>query len=507
MLSHSDREFHRKLDEDAARRASLHQEQLAKAAAEHQRVMEEAERELARIKLEEETDQLRKKIAQEKELQRLKEQKMKEEVEARKRQHEAKLREEQIAREAAENQRRQQEAAEKAKAEREREEAARRKREEEERKAREAAAAPPPAPAQKTQPTPVANAQTATPAASAASTTPAVPAATAQPASSQPSADILEVHKKYLTLHGAMKQFRKQFQDAHKDKSDPLKPFVGDIRRNMNKRMGQITVDVNDSRNAINMIRAECFQRAIDAGGPMMDIRPFLVSHQITNDVDAQYPQLLLYAWICFEKALISQWFNEAPKEDGRIIGQLSLIAASLYLDTNFMCNGAVPLTDTLLAKLHRICPVLFGIRGDLRANRAGLGLDRIHPNEADMNRYSQLMTGVGAGYAALTHKKFTKKPPAVPISEHWRAIVLICNTPTEALYPAHFLVLQGLLRDNVRKFLTTYGVAGQAVLRRATVNLPNRLPAEDRPGLATAANLVRVLPDVWRKKENINIM
>lgn len=513
MLSHSDREFHKKLDEDSARRASIHQEQLARAAAEHQRVMEEAERELARIKLEEETDQLRKKVAQEKELQRLKEEKMKEEAEARKRQLEAQLREEQIAREAAENQRRQQEAAEKARAEREREEAARRRKEEEERKAREAAAAPPPAPVQQTQPAPTATPQAAPVVNASTPAAPAAPATAAQPASSQPPADILEVHRKYLTLHGAMKQFRKQFQDAHKDKSDPLKPFIGDIRRNMNKRMGQITIDLQDSRNAINMIRAECFQKAIDAGGPTIDLRPFLVSHQITNDADAQYPQLLLYAWICFEKSLIRQWYNEASKEDGRIISQLSLIAASLYLDTKFMCKAEVPMTDTLLAKLHRICPILFGIRGDLGANRAGLGLDKIHPNEADMNRYSQLMTGVGAGYAALTHKKFPKKAPAIPISEYWRTVVLMCNTPAEALYPAHFLVLQGLLRDNIRKFIVTYGVAAQAVLRRATVDLPNRVPAakpgtpEARPGLAAAASLVKVLPDVWRKKENINIL
>ena len=511
MLTNSDREFHKKLDDDAARRASIHQEQLAKAAAEHKRVMEEAERELARIRLEEETDQLRKKMAQEKELQRLKEQKMKEEAAAQQRQLEAKLREEQIAREAAENQKRQQEAVARARAEKEREEAARKKREEDERKAREAAAAPPPPPpAQQSQPAPSVAASSVAPAAT--STVAAVPPPSTQTASSQPSADIIQVHNKYLALHGTMKQFRKSMQEWAKDKSNPLKPVVGDIRRNMNKRMGQITIDVNDSRNAITSIRAECFQKAIDAGGPMVDIRPFLVSHQVENEGAAQYPQLLLYAWICFEKALVKQWYNEASKEDGRIIGQLSLIAASLYLDVNFMCNGTISMIDTLLAKLHRICPILFGIRGDLRANRAGLGLDKIHPNESDMNRYSQLMTGIGAGYAAITHKKFGKKAPAIPISEYWRTVVLICNTPAEALYPGHFLVLQGLLRDNVRKFIMTYGVAAMAVLRRATIDLPNRIPhaqpntPEARPGLAAAASLVKVLPDVWQKKDNINI-
>ncbi|KAK3203644.1 hypothetical protein GRF29_106g209626 [Pseudopithomyces chartarum] len=510
LLSNSDREFCKKLDEDAVRRASIHQEQLAKAAAEHKRIMEVSEREMEILRLREEAEQIRKNNEQQEELQRLKEENMKREVEAQKRQLEAKLREEQISREAAEAQKKQQEAAARARAEKEREEAARKKKEEDERRAQEAAAASQQPSLPQPQPVQPAAASSVTPAA-APTVAVAAPLPT-QNASTQPSADKIQVHNKYLALHGTMKKFRKNMQEWARNKDNPLKPVVGDIRRNMNKRMGQITIDVNDSRNAINSIRAECFQKAIDAGGPIIDIRPYLVSHQIDSEENAQYPQLLLYSWICFEKALISQWYNEASKEDGRIIGQLSLIAASLYLDANFMCKGGVPMTDTLLAKLHRICPMLFGIRGDLGANRAGLGLDRIHPNEADMNRYSQLMTGVGAGYAAITHKKFGKKPPAIPISEYWRTVVLICNTPADALYPGHFLVLQGLLRDNVRKFIMTYGVAAMAVLRRATIDLPNRVPAvqpntpEARPGLAAAASLVKVLPDVWQKKDNIDI-
>jgi nucleoporin GLE1 len=465
--------------------------------------LEDAMREMERIRLEEETERLRKTAAQERELQRLKEQKMREEAEVRQQQLEAKLREEQAARDAAEKQRRIQESAERARAQKAQDEAARRKKEEDERRAREAAAAPPPPVAK---PQPVQALQT--PSAPAA----AAPISTAPSTLSASSAEIIQVHKKYIALHGSMKQFRSQFLAAHKEKTDPLKEAVGDVRRSLRKRMGQVTVELEDSRNTIKLIRAECFDKAINAGGPTIDIRPYLVSHQITNDADAQYPQLLLYAWIIFEKELIKQWYTEASKEDGRIIAQLSLIAASLYLDTRYMCKGTILMIDTLLAKLHRICPMLFGIRGDARTDRAGLGLDKIHPNESDMNRYSQLMTAVGAGYAAITHKKFAQKPPAIPISEYWRAVVSICNTPAESLYPGHFLTLQGLLRDNARKFLITYGVAAKAVLRRATFDLPNRVPEpragvkEDRPGLHAAASLVKVLPDVWLKNDKINI-
>ena len=117
LLSNSDREFCKKLDEDAVRRASIHQEQLAKAAAEHKRIMDMSEVEMEILRLREEAERIRKNNEQQEELQRLKEENMKREVEAQKRQLEAKLREEQIAHEAAEAQKKQQEAAARDRAE------------------------------------------------------------------------------------------------------------------------------------------------------------------------------------------------------------------------------------------------------------------------------------------------------------------------------------------------------------------------------------------------------
>lgn len=506
-LTLSDRDFNRKLDHDAAERARLHQEQLAKAALEHQRVQEEAEREIERIRLEEEQARLRKEMAQREELERLKQEKIRQEAEAQRKELEAKRREEEAAQKAAEHRRQLQETEARIKAQKEQEEASRKQHEENERKAREAAeASKAAAQQQKTQPVPVAQPQaapavTAAPIAAAPQSTPSqAPAA---------SADILQVHQKYLELHTGMKQFRKQFLEAHKEKGDPLKPHIGDLRRNMNKRLGQITVELKDSKAAITAIRSECFDKAVSIQGPTIDIRPYIMSDaakQITNDAEAQYPQLLLYAWICLEKTLIHQWYNEASKEDGRIIGQLGLIAASLYLDSKYMWKGSVSMIDTLLAKLHRISPMMFGIRGDMDNNRAGLGLDKFPINDdAEMNRYSQRLMGVGAGYAAISHRKFPNKPPAIPLSEYWRVVVSICNTPTDALYAGHFLCLQGLLRDHIKKFLATYGIHARAVLRRAVFDLPNRIP-QGRKGVAEAASLVKVLPDTWKAKDGINI-
>jgi len=493
LLVDSDREFHKRLDQDAEERAKRHRDQLNKAAQEHQRIQEGAKLEIERIALEEEQKKRQREEAQQREIERLNLEKVQQEAEAQRQKLEALRRKEEAEKAIAERNKQLLEADARAKARREQEEAVRKQKEEQERRAREAAAAA----AHKTQtqvtrPSPLAHVTSAS-----AETASAV---TAKPTSTEPSSDILDVHKKYLALHGQMKKFRKEFADAHKEKGNPLKESIGNARRNMKKRLGQVTVERKDSQAAIQALRAECFGKALETPGPMIDIRPYIISQQIpplANEAEAQYPAFLLFIWIYFEKFLITQWFNEAANEDGRIIAELGLIAASLYADPRYMWKGIVPLTDTFTAKLHRVCPMLFGIRGNADTNRAGLGLDKFHAGQDENNRYAQLLTGVGAGYAALSLRNFNKVP-AVPMSDYWRAIVTICNTPSEALYPGHFFVLKGLLQDFVRKFLTFYGVHAKAVIKRAVFDLPNRAP-KGRPGITEAANLVKVLPDTWK--------
>jgi nucleoporin GLE1 len=107
-------------------------------------------------------------------------------------------------------------------------------------------------------------------------------------------------------------------------------------------------------------------------------------------------------------------------------------------------------------------------------------------------------MRGIGAGYAAMSLRSFAAKAPAIAMSEYWRAISSICNTPTEQLWPGHFAILSGLIRDYYKKFIQFYGVPARGVLRRAVVDLPARAPERCRD----AASTIAVFRETWKKEK-----
>ena len=498
-LSLSDRDFNDKLDQAAAERAKLHTQQLADAAREHSRVLRSAELEIERLDLEQAQARIRREEAQRKEVERLRQEKLQEEAEARRRELEAKQREAEIARQAAEHLKKVQEAEGRLKAQREQEAAAQKQKKEKDeadQKATEAAAASEKARLQQTIPPP---AQRSTPI--------TVPHQAIAPVavSKAQSTNADQIHTKYLELHSRMKKFRVDFQNEHKQKTSPLKGPVGDARREIRVRLGQITVERPDSIAAIKRLRQNCFDIALNTQGPMIDIRPYIISHpipQLANEAEAAYPAFLLYVWICFEKSLLKQFEKEAASEDGRTIQEIGLIAASLLSDQRYMWRG-VPLSDIVLAKFHRICPILFGVRGTMQTaqGQARLGWRPIDKNPPTAESYSQRLRGLGAGYAAMSLRSFNGKAPAIPMSEYWRAIVSLCNTPSDAVWPGHFALISGLVRDYYKKFLACYGVPARGVLRRAVLELPARAPAHSKD----AAGTVSVLAEGW-KKERISL-
>ncbi|KAF2018731.1 hypothetical protein BU24DRAFT_103827 [Aaosphaeria arxii CBS 175.79] len=506
MLIRSDQEFNDRLDLDAAQHAKLHNEQIAKASLEHAKVREGAEREWQRLLLEQELARRKREEEQLKEVQRLEQEKAKKEAEALQRELEAKQREEEAARRVAEQQRKIHEAEARIKAQKEQEEAAQKQKLAQEAAAREAQQAA--VAAEKARIQAVAQqkvtAQLQTPAAPSAPAPVAPTVAASTQAASQPvSAQVEELHAKYLDLHKRMKDFWKPFKKQCAVPGNPLKGPVGDMRRDIRKAIGQVTTKRDDSRAVIKKIR-DVITAARNAGGPTLDIRPFLISQQLpqlSNEAEAQYPQLMLYAYICIEKQVLKQFEQEAANEDGRIISELGAIVASLLIDKNYVWRE-VPMTDLILAKMHRVCPILFGIRGNMStaAGQARLGWINIAGAPPEVNSYNQRMLGLGAGFAALSLRHVPQ--PAVPMSEYWRAVAAISNTPAGDLFGGHFMVMKGLLRDNAKKFVNFYGVAAVALLRKATFTLPARAP----PNTKDAANLVQVLPDVWKVSMGLSL-
>jgi nucleoporin GLE1 len=500
-LSISDANFYEKLDQASAERAKQHAQQLAYANEEHARVLRGARLEIERIALEEEQARIRHEEHQKSEIERLKREKAQEEAEAHRRALEAKQREEEVARQAAEHQKKLQEADARIKAQREQEAAAQRQKKEKEeadRKAAETAAAA--EKARQQQPVPPPQQQQQAPQPTIAPTS--IPSAASKPSAARaPATNVEQIHAKYLELHQRMKEFRKHFWNQHKSTTSPLKGPVGDARRALRTRLGQINVERKDSAAAIKRLRLECFDVALTTPGPLIDIRPYIISHQIpqlANENEAAYPAFLLYVWICFEKFLLEQFTKEAANPDGRIIQEIGLIAASLFGDQKYMWKG-LPITDIVLAKLHKACPPLFGIRGTMDTKEGRLRLGWLESSTQET--YTQRMRGIGAGYASMSLRSFASKTPAIATSEYWRAIVSICNTPPDQLWPGHFAILSGLVRDYYKKFIQFYGVPARGVLRRAVVDLPARAPERCKD----AASTIAVLREGW-KRENFSL-
>ena len=505
-LSISDRNFNEQLDQAAAERARLHEEQLARAAEEHANVRRGAELELQRLTLEEEKARLRSQEEQQRAIEQLQKEKAQQQAEAHRRQLEAQQREEEIAKQAAEHQKKLQEAEARHKAQREQDAAAerqRREKEEADRKAKEAADAAEKARVQQASQQAAQQAAQQPPAQAAPAVAAQPTAAAKAPVTAQaPNDAINNIHTKYLELHKRMKEFRVTFWNQNKKPGQPLKEPIGNARRNMRLKLGQINVARATSQAAIKSLRADSFDVALNTPGPTVDIRPFLVNQTIpplANESEAQYPAFLLYMWIMFEKFLLKQFEKEASNEDGRIIQEIGLIAASLFADQRYMWKG-VSLIDVLLAKMHHICPIMFGVLGNMNTveGQKRLGWMPIDKQPPTAEIYMQRIRGLSAGFAAMSLRAF-KTVPALPMSEYWRCLVHVCNTPSADMYPGHFAILNGLLRDFYKKFLGFYGIQAKGVLRRAVVDIPARAPERCRE----AAGIISVLQEQW-KKENL---
>ncbi|KAF2189612.1 hypothetical protein K469DRAFT_44087 [Zopfia rhizophila CBS 207.26] len=503
MLIKSDRDFNERLDLAAAEHAKVHNEQLSKAALEHERVRERAERERQRILLEQEQLRLKQEEEQRREIERLQreveQEKTKQEAEARQRSLEAKRREAEAARQKSEQERQIHEADAKLKAQREQQEAARRRKAEQEEADRKAKETTEKAQSQTT----LQSARTPQISSAPVSTpTPAASTAVNQPTPAEASSpDREELHAKYLELHQRMKNFRKSFI-AEAKQFPAIAKLPGEGRREMRLRLGQITADRAASKTTIARIR-RTLDEAKMINGPTVDLRPWIVSQPLPalSDAEAQYPSLLLFILLNFVKMVVKQFDQEAANEDGKIIQEIGLIAASILADPKYMWND-VPLVDLLLAKYHRACPILFGIHGSTSTADGQARLGWLANAAPTANAYNQRMRGLGSGYASLSLRAFASNRPAIPMSEYWRAVASICNTPSQHLYSGHFMVLKGLVGDYAAKFIGFYGAPAKALLRKAVIELPSRAPTR----AADAANLLRVLPDVWKTTLHLSL-
>ena len=113
---------------------------------------------------------------------------------------------------------------------------------------------------------------------------------------------------------------------------------------------------------------------------PSVDVRPYIVEAPPDATISTgtassstataaapppppQFPAILLYQLNILSKAIISQFISEASVAP-EAADAAGVLAVSIFAAPDFQWRRSVPLIDVLLAKLHVVCPVLFGIRG-----------------------------------------------------------------------------------------------------------------------------------------------
>ena len=204
-----------------------------------------------------------------------------------------------------------------------------------------------------------------------------------------------------------------------------------------------------------------------------------------------------------FAKAVIAQFIDEAGVSP-KTADPVGVIASHIFTMPAFRWND-LSLIDILLAKLHVVCPVLFGIYGDgiTKEGKRLLGWWQEGTTWVSEQRHRERMTGLGAGFAALSTRNYSKtelKNP-FPNYKYWQSLSYFLNTPPEDITETHFVVLKAMIENNETRFLEIYGSAAQTVLRQALVEFPRRSP---RLQNSISAVALSGLADVLKKDKKM---
>lgn len=326
-------------------------------------------------------------------------------------------------------------------------------------------------------------------------------------------------HQKYVEIHQRLKDMRRFMTNGAKRNPD-LKRCMGDMRREIKKSVGQlrdergankqpVSVTISTSSNPILRSYLQLasilstLRNAMSMSDPKVDITLFLASPP-PQASDRDVPALLAYLLNIFAKAIIAQLIDEAGVKP-KAADPVGIVATHIFAMDHFRWNGTF-LIDILLAKLHVVCPVLFGIYGSERTEegKARLGWWREEPNGPFITeqRHNERMTGLGAGFAALSLRNFEKSRWANPYPEnnYWQAMAAITNVPPNELTQTHFVVLKAMIENYETKFVSFFGDAAIAALRHALVELPGR----SLPSVAVKA--LAGLVDVLKKDKKLTL-
>ena len=242
-------------------------------------------------------------------------------------------------------------------------------------------------------------------------------------------------------------------------------------------------------------------KKALTISEPKTDVTLFLATPPGQVD-DPNGPALLVYLLNIFAKAIIAQFIDEAGVKP-LIADPVGTVASHIFALSDFRWNG-LTLIDILIAKMHVVCPVLFGIYGSDQspAGKQRLGWWREEKDGPFISeqRHFERMTGLGAGFAGIALKNYEKARVENPYPDHhyWQSLARVTRLPPHEITPTHFVVLKGMIENYEAKFLQFYGDAALAALRLVLIELPRKAPP------SVAAKSLGGLVDVLKRDKKL---
>ncbi|KAK1966684.1 GLE1-like protein [Colletotrichum sublineola] len=329
----------------------------------------------------------------------------------------------------------------------------------------------------------------------------------AQPVASAPAAQ--PTADRYTEIHQALKKLRKDVEALSKQPGSPLKGKLGDMRRQIRKSIGQLTAGKGANVTPINTING-ALRESLDGRVPSPLVDANIYVQQNREPVESavnngpQLPALFIYLLNILAKAIIQQFSNEggANPKSAEPVG---IVTAQIFSHKDYQWRGA-SMIDILIAKFRVACPVLFGSRGSDKTEngRKAIGWKKENGNWVPEQAHNDRMTGLGAGFAAISLRDFSKasKTNPYPPTNYWKAMAQIVNSPPQLVSNTQYIVLKSMIDGHEQRFINFYGNAAIAALRMALVEFPKRAP----PG-ATAAQALQVLADVLRRDSGLEVV
>ncbi|VUC22614.1 unnamed protein product [Clonostachys rosea] len=322
----------------------------------------------------------------------------------------------------------------------------------------------------------------------------------AQPVSNGQAANQGLINR-YTEIHQELKKLRKNLVAESKVPGSPMKGKLGTYRREIRVSIGQLTGTKGANAQPTSKIMA-ALRDALEGKvpSPPIDVSRYVVDQRepaegaLHNDLTM--PSLFVYLLNICAKSIISQFINEGGANP-KSADPIGVFTVQVFSTKEFMWRGH-PLIDILMSKFRIVCPVVFGLRGNDRTERGriALGWKKDGPSWITEQSHNDRMTGLGAGFAAVSLRDFSKSARTNPFppTNYWVALAGIVNSPVGQISNTQYVVLRAMIEGYEQRFLNFYGNAGLAALRLALIEFPKKAPEN-----AAAAGSLRALAEVLR--------